>query len=49
MIYPEAGHSFGMPPYFAGMALGGTEEANMEAKEDSDQKLLQFLEQNSAD
>lgn len=45
-LYPKAGHLFGVPPVVGGLALGGTEEANDAAKEDSDQKLLEFLNEN---
>ncbi|GAK05954.1 palmitoyl-CoA hydrolase [Geomicrobium sp. JCM 19037] len=43
VLYREAGHSFGMSPYYAGMALGGTTQANVEAKRDSDELLFDFL------
>lgn len=45
-IYPEAGHLFGVPPTVAGLAIGGTLEANERAKEESDKKLFEFLEIN---
>lgn len=48
VIYPNAGHLFGAPPQIAGLALGGTEEVNIEAKIDSDEKLFRFLEEYSA-
>lgn len=46
IIYDGAGHLFGAPPNLAGFAMGGTLDANMEAKEDSDERLYQFLEEN---
>ncbi|GAK09471.1 acyl-CoA thioester hydrolase/BAAT C-terminal domain-containing protein [Geomicrobium sp. JCM 19038] len=46
VIYEDAGHTFGGPVNLGGMALGGTEEANEEAKVHSDQQLFRFLEEN---
>ncbi|GAJ98967.1 acyl-CoA thioesterase 1 [Geomicrobium sp. JCM 19055] len=46
IIYADAGHLLGGPPYLAGMAMGGTEEANEEAKAHSDEQLYLFLEEN---
>lgn len=43
VIYEDAGHLFGAPPYANGLALGGTKDANKKAKEDSDKKLFEFL------
>lgn len=48
VVYDDAGHLFGAPPYIGGMALGGTEAANMAAKADSDERLFQFLEEHVA-
>lgn len=42
-VYPEAGHVFGGTGHAAGLALGGTEQANAEAREDSTRVLTETL------
>ncbi|WP_017549547.1 acyl-CoA thioester hydrolase/BAAT C-terminal domain-containing protein [Salinicoccus carnicancri] len=48
-IYPEAGHLFGAPPAVGGLAVGGTIDSNEAAKDESDRRLLQFLEEHVTD
>ncbi len=48
-IFEDAGHLFIGPTALAGMMMGGTEEANRQAGEESDDILLEFLEENAAD
>lgn len=45
VIYEDAGHLFGGPVAVGGIMLGGNEEANVDAKEDSDLRVLEFLEE----
>lgn len=46
-IYEDAGHLFIGPTALAGMMMGGTEEANVQAGEESDQAVLEFLEEHA--
>ena len=42
-VYPGAGHVFAGDGYIAGMALGGTEDANRQALEDSRHQMARLL------
>ncbi|HIV81674.1 MAG TPA: hypothetical protein H9994_03105 [Candidatus Salinicoccus merdavium] len=46
-IYEDAGHLFIGPTALAGIMMGGTEEANVQAGADSDQAVLEFLEEHA--
>lgn len=46
-IYEDAGHLFIGPTALAGMMMGGNEEANVQAGEESDQAVLEFLEEHA--
>lgn len=47
-IFEDAGHLFIGPTAIAGMMMGGTEQANVQAGEESNRILLEFLEENTA-
>ena len=47
-IFEDAGHLFIGPTAIAGMMMGGKEEANAQAGEESNEILLEFLEENAA-
>ena len=46
-IFEDAGHLFIGPTALAGLMMGGTEEANVQAGEESNEILLEFLEENA--
>lgn len=41
--YPGAGHALGGPRYIAGLDLGGNEDANKHAHQDSDEVIMRHI------